>query len=272
VVLYERIYADPSFGLPSARALRPAGCTVAFHFQVPSYWANFHKNPETEPFNEDHDVRPRGVRLLQRSLQLITGMQNMLILSARRLEHSGMLQDYVAVKTFIRCRTPGVSQPGLVKTLLLTAEQYKAWCAAGLQNAFSQDIVEHDINEVYLWAGVPPGPDGKAVDIRAAAALARRCRLLFGNPLDALAYAPAARDGHRSLLLCRAVCGELSSGEAHRKPADCLVTAASPSREATTSGRAMGYRFNMLHGDRQIYPEILLHVVIAPDRSQSGSM
>jgi len=270
VILYERVYQDPAFGLsrlrvsgprPSPPGMSGDGEGVAaqgevLHFQVPSYWNNFHKNPDRESFDEETVVRPRGYMLIQRTLRLLSGSEGLTLLQATRLENSVMLQEYVAVKLLIRKRDLGISNPGLASKLVLSAEQSRAFLSAGLQNAFSPENIEEDINEVYVWAGVPLTADGQIPDIRSAAAVVMSGRHFFGNPADAMHHAPALADGRRAVFLCRVVCGEIRQ-RLHSTEVSTEVGADADTLVSTTG---IGHAFTMLFGDTQVYPEMLAHV------------
>jgi len=262
VILYERVYADPSFGVPRIWASHPRQQRDVLHFQVPSYWVNFHKNPDREPFDEEYPLRPRAFDLIQYVLRLITGSEHLCLLQASRYESSAMLQEYVALKLAVRAR--GVSRPKLASELVLSGRQFRSLISAGFKSAWSRENIEEDINETYLWAMVPTTTAGSPLDVRSAAAVVRGGGALFGNPADAL-HGSLSCGSCQALLLCRVVCGEMhvspdeSPGAAQAAAANSVVTT---HREPPPAAREY-LAFRMLTGPCQIYPEMLVHVGIS---------
>jgi len=174
VIFYERVYGDPALGVPRMQALSCSSVAreEGFQFQVPSYWVNFHKNPNIESFDEEHPMRPRGVDLLQHTLRLFSGSPNLMLVQVTRLEHSTTLCQYVNFKLQVLAK--GVSKPGTALRAVLSEDQYRAFTAAASQKAFSMENIDGDVNEVYLWAACSPMmPTGQLPPIRAAAGAVR---------------------------------------------------------------------------------------------------
>jgi len=261
VIFYERIYRDPRFGLPRFLALHPNPQRQVLHFQVPSYWVNFHKNPNKESFDEEHELRPRALRLVLRGLQLLSGGvlvgEGLRLIRATRYESSALLREYVSVKVHIQERKgtygSGVSNPGLALKMVFggSAERLRDYMATARKSAWSPENIDNDINEIYLWALVPMTVEGRVPNISAAVQLVRQSRLLFSNPVDALRSLPNAGRGQRALFLCRALCGEMAISK-NETPGRFLG-------DSVAFAHAVGFRV-WLSGERQIYPEMLLHV------------
>jgi len=255
VIFYERIYDNPAFGVPRMRSMSQSSQSLslrqeAFQFQVPSYFVNFHKNPHCEHFDEDHPLRPRGGDLLQQTIRILSDKPNLRLVQASRLEHSGMLCDYVNLKLAIKKR--GVSEPGTALRAVLTEYQYKCFILAASRRAFSVENIDGDINEVYLWAGVAPLPSGQLPGIRLAASAVRQSRMFFGNPGDALRHTPVTPDGLKALFLCRVVCGEIADKAPVPGQHDSTVFLLE-----TIPGQPPTRYFKLLVGDHQIYPEMM---------------
>lgn len=250
VVFYRRIYyADTVRAVPRPMSADAGGRLRegSFQFQVPSYWVNFHKNPHIEPFHEEHPVRPRGIALLQHTLQLLSGSKDLRVREATRLEHSSMLCEYVALKLWIRSR--GVMRSAVSMEAVFTdALQADAFSAVASKVAFSLENIDGDINETFLWCPLHPQANGEMRRIREMANVVRETRLLCVNPWDALRYVNPCRDGCRVLCLCRVVCGEMAGtpgthihdSEYHVDKHDC--------------------RYYKLADHRQIYPEMMVLV------------
>jgi hypothetical protein len=256
VVFYERVYTDPTFGVPRMRSILGAS---TFQFQVPSYFVNFHKNPHTESFDEEVPLRPRGMDLLQHTLRIMSGKPELQLVRATRLEHSGMLCEYVNLKLWVKGR--GVSNPGAAMKAVLSEDLFKSFASAAAKSFFSLDNTDRDVNEVYLWAGVAPTSDGQLHSIRAAAAAVRNCLTFFGNPRDALENTASTADGRKSLLLCRAVCGEIHQQESHTRSGHdtILVTATRPAAACHHYRPPCNY-FMLRLGAAQIYPEMMAYI------------
>jgi len=263
VVLYERVYADPLFGLATFAVFQCPVRGTVFNFQVPPYWKNVSKNPSDEPFDEETELRPRGVAFVQRMLRWL-GNEDFVVSKATRLEHSDMLQEYLQAKRDIR-------EDLQMKQKIPLPRGKQAWDMVMPRDkmlefeaepqvsgsAFSVENFEQDINEVFLWAPVELTAKDELPKIREAVGKARQSCTLFTSALDALEKRTSANkrskllpsNQEQGLLLCRAVCGELAIGRTEQ-----LATGADS--EVTDLGNG-NYCFRLMHpGGRQLYPEI----------------
>lgn len=260
LVLYERIYADRTFGVPHLRELSGGG----FSFQVPSYFFNFHKDPNIEAFLEVHPLRPRGMKMLQATLRLLCGRDG-LSLKADRLEDSRMLLEYVAYKEALRRRLPGISNPGRAQLELFTSKQLDFIRKAGVANAFVIENVERDLNEVYLWAPVDPevlrAAPSKVERVGLAAGYVRSRGDFYTSPQGAMRVAtsggPDSAAPSQILFLCRAVCGQIRDGTTER--VDSCIIPGDPAMK----------QFK-LTCPQQVYPEMMVWVEDQQSRSRSS--
>lgn len=265
VIFYERVYSDPRFGLPRFLALHADLQRHVLHFQVPSYWVNFHKNPHKETFEEEHELRPRAKRLVLRGLELLSGGvlvgEGLRLIRATRYESSALLCAYVSLKISIQQRRggdgTGVSNPGMALKMVFEAseERYRDYMTSARKSAWSQENIDTAINEIYLWALVPMTREGRLPNISAAVQLVRSGRLLFSNPVDALRSGGRAGCGRQALFLCRALCGEMAFSQ-NASPGHFRGDSVA---FAQGLGQCGGFRF-CVTVERQIYPEMLLHV------------
>mmetsp|Transcript_120209 Transcript_120209/g.195620 ORF Transcript_120209/g.195620 Transcript_120209/m.195620 type:complete len:252 (+) Transcript_120209:3-758(+) len=212
---------------------------------------NFHKNPDVEDFNEEHVIRPRGMQLLQQTLQLLSGQRDLFLMHATRFENSSMLREYSKTKLALSRRPGGISQPGSALAAVMSKEQYSVIKAAGAKMSFGMENIDFDINEVYLWAPVTTKESDHMPDIRSAADRAAYANRLFGSPSDALHYSTPIAGGLKAVFFCRVLCGEIGSDS---KIGTLVNTGA--------SGHGDVRYFRMQGEGLQIYPEMLAQVKV----------
>jgi len=80
IILYQRTFASTDPAELEAQLKFP------LHMQLPVYWRNCHRNPLTDPFNDQFYVRKTTLNLLQRIVLACTTNDRPRVVAARRIE------------------------------------------------------------------------------------------------------------------------------------------------------------------------------------------
>jgi len=247
-----------------------------FQFQVPSYWCNFHKNPRSEPFEQECPLRPRGAELLERTIWALSGNPRLRVVQASRLESSRRLCNLVDFKVQRR-QLGALHDPGSALRSLTSEQKFQALLEASQQCAFSLENIDNDLNEIFLWAVLwaPLLLDGSLPNINQLADdVSKTSVFFFQNPGDAWFCAKAKcpmADARKILFLCRVVCGDM--GREEIPACDSIV------KSLTFDGRTYHRYLQVQSSEHQIYPEMMISLeerapspTPSTDRSQAQSL
>jgi len=272
VVLYNRQFAKDD---PAAieRAL-----AVPFHMELPVYWSNCHRNPNTDPFHCQYYVRKATRDILQHMvLATLDAPARAKVLRARRVENAEIWNTYVNYKTTMRSRLSTKHQAGsagFVNANVLDGDETTGHVRTDefLHTLYSEDAIsveniEEPLNEHMLWHGTSKEGAEAIVqhDFKIARGAAKHGKRFgegayFAETLNkSLDYAQE-ENGLKWVLLCRVTCGEYYYTEenvetdAHRK------AAAGGKDSVLANPKKQGPReFIVLH-EEQVYPEFILEL------------
>jgi len=286
VILYQRVHASDD----------PADIVYAlshpFHMQLPVYWANVHRNPRQESFDQHFNVR-RHTRLQLQNLVSASLQGKARVMKCRRIETSRIWNSYVDYKRKLRdklgmnlklgararadsgekrmCCIPaneldGIHDSGKVLTSHLLELTAMTEEAVSIQN------LEAVLNEHMLWHGTSKAAAMAIIqdDFRIAKGGEAVHGTRFGNgayfaeSLDkSLSYA-TEEGGVKYALLCRVTCGEFYYTEENWE-SDASIKAENLGRDSVLANpNKDGPREFIVLTEEQVYPEWILE--LAPGR------
>jgi len=286
VILYQRIHkADDPKRIWEIAA-------TPFHLELPVYWRNCHREPKSDRFHEQCELKSTTRDLLQRLVSACTWRREVMVKSARRIENAYLHNNYVAFKAYVRRYLTGdVPQPAISISSRCISITEVAKCETNAdtsvatarflsqegdfyEESLSVDNLDLPLNEHLLWYGASKEEvDAMAtngLDITRGGnnpAFQRYGRgLYFSDTIDVgLDYAEKDDDGVKHILLCRVCCGEVYYTEQ-----DELSTADTEARSARKHSVLAkpadgGPREFIMLENTQAYPEFALQVMVADE-------
>lgn len=105
VVLYSRVFASDDEAAIREGALQP------FHMELPVYWSNCHRNPNSESFSEQYKVRQKTQGLVQHLVSGTATQHSPTVVEVHRVENSAMWNRYVDFRRSVQMRDLHCSGP-----------------------------------------------------------------------------------------------------------------------------------------------------------------
>jgi hypothetical protein len=279
VILYQRIHkAD------NTDAIREIAATP-FHLELPVYWRNCHRVPKDEEFDEQCRLKSVTCDLLQRLVSACSAGVAVKLQTARRIENTRLLNQYVAFRQKVRAYLTGdAPQPALSKShpcisvnqldkskgSVLTSKLLKEQ-GDFVEESISVDNLDLPLNEHWLWYGA------SKEEVKAMAHMGLDVDRGGNNPdftrfgrglylsdtLDkTLGYAEEDEDGIKHLLLCRVCCGEMHYTEEDSLPNGDDLARKARKHSVLANPSAAGPREFVVLENVQVYPEFVLEVTV----------
>jgi hypothetical protein len=285
VVVYQRGFKDDD------PIEKDAELAIPFHMEVPVYWKNCYIKPREETFLQQYTVRPTTkfhLEELARSC-LITGdlkPSSLVVLSARRIEHSLMWTRYVDYKCGLREKALSDGNKFLGAAVLdntghvLTDIQLDRFHFDG---TISKDFLDEALCEHMLWHGTSRAAAENIVinDFHVPKQSEAIHGTRFGvgayfaeDLAKSVYYAPddetndeiCTNDGvfssQKCILLCRVLCGDMFYTDASSEPAAVTMACALGKNSVLANPNGKGPREFIVPSAEQVYPEYILMVGI----------
>ncbi|CAE7022596.1 PARP12 [Symbiodinium natans] len=259
LVLYQRLH-----GGESAPRLMPE---APFLLELPLYWKNVDRNPAMEAFREHWIVKPRICELIQLLADETASGAALEVLSARRVEDSGLWLQYVAFKQAVheKLRLSGQQRCTPPQDLARSLGNGSLWAALDAERLEARDL-SVAVNELLLWHGTSreaaESIAERGFEISERSTHGRRYGpgvYLAEDLSKSISYCPD-KAGPKYVLLCRAVCGQIfytekgwhdeAGEEAARGDKHCVL--ANPGKQ--------GPREYILLQSAQVYPEYIVEI------------
>jgi len=280
VILYQRIHkAD------NADVIREIA-TTPFHLELPVYWRNCHRVPKDDPFDEQCLLKSVTCDLLQRLITACAPKDVKVELkSARRIENTVLLNEYVAFKNKVRAYLTGdavrpalvLSKPCLsvnnldeVGGSVLTSKFLREDEGMSVEESISVGNLDAPLNEHWLWYGATKDEvramARRGLDIERGGNNPNFFRygkgLYMSDTLEkTLDYAEDDEDGTKHIILCRVCCGEMFYTEEESLPDGETVAQNASKHSVLASPSKRGPREFILLENTQVYPEFVLQVI-----------
>lgn len=286
IVLYSRIHqADDT-------ALVKAALGQTFHMELPVYWGNFHRNPRTEPFNEQYLVLPHVKDQIQQLVSASLKAGEATVKRVRRIENSSIWNNYVNFKMELddELTQRQIDSEGYCSTFVSRFRVAREKCKPvseldgnpdsgrvitddaiqinDVEQVISMDNLESDMNEFFLWHGTSRAAAESIVTSdftipKGGATHGSRFGhgAYFAEQLDkSLGYCTPDKDGTKIILLCRVCCGEIYYTEQDWE-SDAHVAAQKQKKTAVVANpKGKGPREFIVLDAKQVYPEFLCEV------------
>jgi len=269
-VLYNRVHSADG---PDARLA--ALTSTLFHMELPVYWTNCHRNPYSDPFNDQVIVAKYTVSLLQRLVDAcFQGSGMVKIMYAKRIENASIWNKYTAFKRKLRAQLNDGTHfqhaadldPNLGETktfAFLSGESSEA--------SVSISNIEEHLNEHLLWHGTTKAAAEKiaAEDFKIASGNEVKHATRFGQGAylaedieKSLTYAEPDENKRRYVLLCRTLCGDFYYTEAHTEIDAGQKRERNKKHTVLANPEKKGPREFIVPSSDQVYPEFVLQLSV----------
>lgn len=263
VIMYSRVHAGDS-----EKHIENL-TRVPYHLQLPVYWANCDKDPAKKAFHEQYLVHKHTVSLLQDLVDAcFKGTGTVKLLRAKRVENSEIWTKYVDRKRLIAKQ---------VSHHKVDHMKGRTWTYSVLsskdssEECISVSNLEEHINEHLLWHGTSKTAAEKIAekDFYIPTGKEMKHAARFGNGAylaedieKSLTYTEPDAEGHRWVLLCRAVCGDFYYTEEHTRIDAGQLRENDNKHSVLANPEGTGPREFIVPSSDQVYPEFILELQV----------